>query len=298
MTRLYHSIAAGVLVGLTAIGLRLWVPERYLGNDLWWPFCYARQLLEGSDPYGAACQLLRPWGEPHTANPLTAALIAIPFVRAGLDLRTGAALILGLCYGLLAGALFWRGGSQRLLLLLSLPSVAALWRGQWSPLLLAVALLPACLPLTLVKPHVGLPIAITHVTRWRALGCALFLGITLVVDPTWPFRWLPLTRTHDGFIPFLTLPGIGLLLGLWHWRDRDMRYVLMCALVPQKAWYDALVLAAVLRTPQELRVWTICSWLAGLGMILSAWLPMSALDAQVGGLYLPVCLMLCARRRD
>ena len=111
-TRVLHSAAVGVLVGLIVIGLRLWVSERYLGNDMWWPFCYARQLLEGSDPYGAACQLRRPWGELHTANPLTTAMIAIPFVFAGLDLRTGAALILGLSYGLLAGALFWRGGGQ------------------------------------------------------------------------------------------------------------------------------------------------------------------------------------------
>ena len=284
-------------MGLAVTSLRLCVPDRYfVGSDMRPPYCYASQILQGNDPYGPACQFQR-WlgigGELHTANPLTTAMVMLPFVSAGLDLHAASALILGLSYALLAGALFWGGGLHRLLLLLALPSISALWKSQWSPLLLATALLPACLPLTLIKPHMGLPIALTRMTRWRAVGCVAFLGITLAWDPTWPLRWLPQTRTHDGYVPLLTVSGSLLLLGLWRWRDPDMRYLLLCALVPQKPWYDGVVLGAVLRTRNEVRVWIVCSWISPfVGGSLPFWW-----GSELIWLYVPVCIMLLARSR-
>jgi hypothetical protein len=292
------AIAAAAVVGLVAGALRFWTP--HLGNDMSWPLCYARQLLQGNDPYAAACDLPGLAGPSSPANPLTTALVAIPF--AGLDPYTGAALLVAGSYGLLAWALVRRRGPAYLIVLLSFPSLVAFVQAQWSPLLLAVALLPGLLPLTTIKPHIGLPIAIIHLTRRRALACVAFVGLTFMLDPTWPIRWLPLTGHYAGHIPLLTFPGlVTVLLGLSWWRDRDMRLLLLCALVPQIPEYDALVLAAAMRTSGEVKVWTACSWAAGLGQLVHhVWFADSFLarvfDPGVMGLYLPACGLVLARR--
>jgi len=128
-------------------------------------------------------------------------------------------------------------------------------------LLLAVALLPALLPLTLVKPHIGLPIALTRLTWRRALACAVFGLATFAIMPDWPLRWLRLVGGFNGYIPLLTLPGVLLLLALLRWRDLDARYLLLCAIIPQRALYDAPILAAALRTRTEMMVWVLVTWL-------------------------------------
>jgi hypothetical protein len=205
--------------------------------------------------------------------------------------------------------------------------VNALILGQWAPLLLTVALLPALLPLTLVKPHVGLPIAIAHLNGRRALACALFAVVSLVADPSWPWLWLQTSGAagfvaaqtaaggYNGFIPLLTAPGIALLVMLWWsrgrewWRCEDIRYLLLCACAPQQP-YDSLILIAALRSSSEMVYWTACS-LVSFILATYCWSPASMTpfrrageSAVVGGplawisvalSYLPVAAMVLAR---
>ena len=79
--------------------------------------------------------------------------------------------------------------------------------------------------------------------------------------PDWPLRWLRLVGGFNGYIPLLTLPGVLLLLALLRWRDLDARYLLLCAVIPQRALYDAPILAAALRTRAEMVVWVLVTWL-------------------------------------
>jgi hypothetical protein len=256
---LVHRLAVALLVGLFACTLSLSFPV----SDMQWAMCYARELLSGADPYSTVCQR-HIFGMSWPAAPLTLVLLVLPFAAAFSNDVVAAAVAVGLSYGLLTWALLRRRAFPCLVVLLSFPSLQACFLGTFSPVLLVAALLPACLPVTLIKPHIGLPIAITHMNRRRALACVLFAGISLVVDPTWPLRWLPLTLSYSGYIPCLTVPGIVLLAALWRWGDgwhnQDMRYLMLCMFVPQKA-PDALVLVAALRTPLEMGLWAASSWL-------------------------------------
>ena len=288
-------ISISVAIGLAILLIRL-LPIARFGNDTAWPHCYARELLAGRDPYGPACQYYEPGtGRLYPANPLTTALLLLPF--APLSQAHTAALVAALSGGLAAFGLLRGGAAWRLLALASAPAVYALWFAQWAVLLLAVAFLPALLPLALAKPHIGLPVALTRLTWRRALACAAFVLLSLLVLPDWPWRWLAQVGGFNGFVPLLTLPGALLLLALARWRDPDARYVLLCALVPQRALYDAPILAAALRTRAEMLVWAGASWLY---WPLLLWLgdsqPHVAL-AVVATAYLPLLALLLWRRK-
>src|SRR5579862_978695 len=293
-----QRLAVAVVVGLVFGALHLSIPF----NDMKWPLCYARQLLRGADPYAPVCQLTE-FGLPMPANPLTTGLVALPFAAAFND-EVATAVMLGLSYALLTWALLGRIGWGGLLVLVSYPSSQTEVFAQWAPLLLAVALLPALLPLTLIKPHIGLPIAATRMTRRRGVGCVLFAAVTFLIDPRWPLRWFPLIWSYGGYIPFLTMPGALLLLGLWRWRanlaDPDVRYLILCACVPQKD-ADALILAALFHTPREVLFWTVSSW----GLFVSGHLPIAPDSigirtpwAAPAFLYLPAAAMVLSRHRS
>jgi hypothetical protein len=226
------------------------------GGDVSWPLCAGRALLAGTDPY--ACQVRMMTGVLGPTNPLTAALAMLPLVwmadpwAAAVFFGGSSAL---LAYGLTSNDAWWR-----LLVFLSFPYWNALQTVQWSPLLFAVALYPSLLPLTLVKPHIGAVIAITHLTRRRVAACIAFGLLSLVVDPTWPLRWLPQTSTYEGMVPLLVLPGPLLLLALTRWRDERARVVLAMAAVPQRLWYDSFLLWLVPRTPRQMLLLAGLSW--------------------------------------
>jgi hypothetical protein len=249
-----HRLRLAILIGLIVASARLLVT---LPSDLYWPHCAARALLALSDPYGAACVSLRSDGVPWVVNPLTSALILLPLTPLPLDLAT--AIVLGLSSSLMAWGLLEGGLTFRLLIFFSAPFVSTLYYGQWAALILAVALTPAWLPLVLVKPHVGLPAFLTRLTRTRLLGTAVFGLISLLVMPAWPLEWLHTLGTYDGYSVLLVAPWLALLA--LRWRDEDARYLLLCAIVPSRGIYDALITGAVLRSRVQILVWVVAGWL-------------------------------------
>ena len=231
-------------------------------GDLWIPLCMARALLGGAEPY-AACRSVHSDGvTPATANPLTTGLAMLPF--APLPDPVVAAVVFGLSSGLLAFGLA-RDGAWRLLVFLAFPYWESLRWVQWAPLLMAVALFPALLPLTLIKPHVGLPIALTRLTWRRALACAAFGLLSLAIEPSWPWRWLGQVGDYTGFVPLLALPGPLLLLALLRWRSPDARLFTLLALAPQRIYYDQLLLFVLPRGARELLALSAISWLVFFG---------------------------------
>ena len=286
MKRVALSITTGLLVAL-ARALLVNGP-----SDLYWPHCAARALLGGSDAYSAVCITYHN-GVPWIVNPLTTAMVFLPLTKLTLEHATIVVLFLSsalMAYGLLAN-----GDPVRLLLFFSVPFIHAWYYAQWSPLMLAVALLPALLPLALIKPHTGLPALLCNLTRGRVLGLALFGLASLLILPAWPWEWLAQANTYDGFIPMLTVPGVLLLALLRRWRDGDARYLLLCALAPQRnVYYDMLIVAAVLRSRFELLIWFTSGWIMFgakiyFGYDLPDWVAVCCL-------YLPAAVLILVRR--
>jgi hypothetical protein len=256
-------------------------------NDLFMSLCPARELLAGRDPYGDVCIILNPaTGHPWPTNPLTAALVVLPL--AWLPWGLAAALVVGLV------AAIREGDPARLVVFLSFPYLFGFCWAQWTPLTVAVALSPTLLPLALVKPHIGLPILLTHLTWRRTLACAAFGLLTLALDPTWPLRWLEQTRGFDGVVPALTLAGLLLPLLVLRWRDPDARFILLAACVPQRFFHDAFVLAAVPRNRREAILWTASTWLIGLAVVL----PISIYVLYFIVTYWSALALVLLRRRD
>ena len=240
----------------------------------------AKNLIAGRDPYSYCGDAF------FVPYPLTAVLIVLPF--AWLTDEFGAALFFGLSSALLAFGVT-KHGYARLLIFLSYPYLAALITAQWSPLLMAVAFFPVLLPLTMAKPHIGFPIAVTNLTRRGVLMCALFALLSLAVMPTWPLRWLGQIGEYRRFVPLLTWPGLLLPLALIRYRDKDARLLLLAALIPQRWAYDAFILWLIPKKwpeilPVSLLSWGVAIWIkntesktieeAGTVTVLCCYIPM------------------------
>jgi hypothetical protein len=284
-----RRVLVALIIGQVAAWLGFQVQQG--AGDLSWPLCGARAIFAGRDPY--TCPRTTPDGHVWPTNPLTTALTVAPLALFP-DAVAGA-LFIGLSAALLTFGLTREGQWWRLLALASPMFVYSVIVIQWAPLLMAVALYPVLLPLTLAKPQTGLPVALTRLTPRRALACALFGLVSLVIDPTWPLRWLPQTRTFDGFIPMLLLPfGPLMLLALWRWRDPSAQLLLLLALMPQRTWYDQLLLWLIPHSWRGMLVLTVTSWAGVL-----AWLAVGLVgdhQALVACVYLPALVLVLTRR--
>jgi hypothetical protein len=263
-------------------------------GDVGWPLCGARALLDGNDPYEVCIPIMSD-GSVGTTNPLTPTIAMMPFVALPNVVAVG--LVLGLSTALLFWALLQQGQMWRLLVLVSGCFWFSVISGQWSPLMLAVALFSSTLsyPLTMIKPQLGLPIALMQFTWRRALICVLILGILFLYDPFWMLKWLSRVDPGDRAIPLLVLPlGPLLLLALWRWRTERARWLLLYALMPQRFLYDQLVLFLFVRTRREALLFVLLSWLAYFGYYFTAAYGVDEMLWIVGLLYM-LCLGIVLR---
>jgi hypothetical protein len=219
--------------------------------DFRWAIRAAQHVLAGQNPYNT----------PLEQYPLTGAVLALPFVW--LPPELAAALFYGGSSALLAFGLT-RGGYHRLLVFLAYPFWAGILTAQWAPLIAASAFFPLLLPVTLAKPQVGLPVALTHLSKRGIIACAALVLVTLILMPSWPWLWLGQLRHYDHFIPLLIMPGPFLLLALFRYKDKDAWLLFLAALMPQRWFFDTLTLWLIPKTRREL-VWTAAfSWGAGI----------------------------------
>lgn len=261
-------------------------------SDMTWPLCAAREWVEGRSPYGAVCFAYRAEdGAIEATYPLTTVLAFVPLIWASPAVAT--ALVLALSSALMAWGLL-RRSTAHLALFFSFPYLHSLYYGQWAPMLLGVALSPALLPLTLLKPHVGTPIVMRYMTRRRVLGCAVFGLVSLLLFPSWPLEWLHLTSNYRGYIPLLTVPGIvaGALL-FWNRKKKHALYLALCLVTPQRGAYDPLIVGPALET--------VLAWVA-LGWLIT-WLgwrytPLPVDWTVVAATYIPAAYLLCYNNVD
>lgn len=290
--RIIVALSIGIL--MAGIGYFYSLALRPNLGDIGMPLCMARVILEGGAPY-TECRGFHSDGVTlNSVNPVTTAIIVSPLLP--LPPLLAVAVFIGLSTALLSFGLT-RTGFERLLVLSAFPYWHAIQVVQWSPLLFASALLPWLLPLTLAKPHVGAPIALTRLTWKRCVGCIVLLGLSLLVLPTWPLHMLNGVGTPGDYrIPILTLPlGPVMALALIRWKSPRARLLLLFALVPQRLFYDIFLLWLIPQTRREILVLSFLSWIS-----YFLWFFFPVLDGMTLIMlftYLP-CLLMVLREKD
>ncbi|HEY1263170.1 MAG TPA: hypothetical protein VGF06_06585 [Terriglobales bacterium] len=283
-----YRIVISVAISL-ATGALCWVILRHLNEgagDFSWAIRAARYWLARENPYNT----------PLEQYPLTAVIFGLPFIRMPAELA--GAIFYGLSSGLLAFGVS-KSGYHRLLVFLAYPYWVGLMYAQWAPLIFASAFFPLLLPAVMVKPQVGLPVALTHLTRRGVLACVVVFLITLVMLPAWPLAWWHQLGYYQRFIPLLVLPGPLLLLAAFRWRDRDSWLLLLAALMPQRWFFDTFPLWLIPKSRRAI-VWTaFFSWVPGIWR----WYHMPKSYTQVGRwtvlfIYLPMLVTILLKARN
>jgi hypothetical protein len=211
-------------------------------------------------------------------------------------------MFISVSVGLLTWSMLRAGEGWRLAtILLSGPFWIAVIVSQWSPLIVASWYIPVLAPLlVLIKPQTALPIAAARKpSRWGLLIASVVLLLSLLVDATWPFRYLSLIGPYQSTFPILTLPlGPLLILAVFCWRDEKARLLLLMAVMPLRTIYDFLGLWLV---PEKLAgtvALSIISWLVVL-VGLPTWpAMMSSPDMRwaVQVLFIPVLVLVLWRK--
>jgi hypothetical protein len=269
-------------------------------DQLWYA---ARSLLASGDPYGVVGPG-RSFNQPFPLfYPLPAVLVAGPFTI--LSSASASIVFSAISAGLLAWA-FTRGAVYRLAGILSFSFYFAAAISQWSPILIAAALLPSLGFLFVVKPTIGLALWLYR-PHWQAVvGSALLLVVSLLIRPEWPTEWMH-TFGAGAHIrgPITAFGGPVLLIALLRWRRPEARLLVALACVPHTTLlYEALPLFLVPASWRQAGLLLALNWTAELTLITLGPYP-SLLDKarmsatlSVALLYLPCVIMILRRPNE
>lgn len=264
-------------------------------GDIGPPLVGMAQFIHGSSAYAVRLRAGRLASYPFTTMLVLSPLLVvpIPLVAATFD---------GLVSFALAEAIRRKGSAWQLLLFVTPSYVAALHSVQWSPLLTAALLVPALLPFAVVKPQIGIVLAAAGHWRTRTIiAAAGIVLLSLAVFPRWPWIWLKSGSldTYIGRPPLLVGPGVLLLASAYAWRTWRGRCVLAMSLVPQRFFYDQLLLFVAPMSPWQMAVLLATSWTAvGVSRAAGWWIPRSgdqhplAWITVVLGFYLPAAAIV------
>jgi|SRR5579872_531468 len=284
---MHRRIAISSLIGVAAGAFCFFLMRRLHqgAGDFGWTIHLAQRWLARQNPYDT----------PYEQYPFTAGLFGFPFAWAPREIAAG--IFFGISSGLMAFGLA-REGYHRLLVFLAYPYWIALLYVQWAPLVLAGAFLPLLLPTTMAKPQVGLPIFLTRLSKRGFWACVVVWIASLAAFPRWPMLWLGQLHNYEHFIALLVLPGPIILLALLRYRDRDAILLLLTACMPQRWFFDALILWLIPKTRREIIITVFLSWCAG---VWRYYLPPHSFT-EVGRLvvifiYLPMLAIVLLRGR-
>ena len=243
-----------------ACGLGAWIflnrPDA--PSDFFHYWSATRTLLSGGDPYTVIAEGPANPGHDPTLYPLPALLLLAPFAHLPLAVAGGA--FIGVSAWLAAWGLA-RTGADRLPLFLSAPFLLAISLGQWSPLLVAAAIIPALGVIVSAKPTIGLAVFIARPSWKTVLLVTVLLAISLAAMPRWPIEWLAnVSHREEKFIPLLRPGGFLLAAAVLSWRRPEGRLLAILSIVPQALFfYDQLLLWLVPRTLKQsllLSIWS------------------------------------------
>jgi hypothetical protein len=235
--------AFAIIVG-TVAGLYAWlgivIHHGSFVPDFQFFWSSARILLSGRNPY---IGFPTPVPDP-LYYPLPSVLAAV--VVAWLPLAVAAGVAVGVSSAVLASVI----PSWRWPMFASAAFVMAASQGQWSPLIVVGALVPAAGFLAVLKPNLGLAAFAYRPTARGILLAGLALLLSIAALPSWPWDWIRNLRTLEGHPPPLfTVSGSFLWLALLRWRNREARLFLAMAAVPQLLFFaDQLPLWLIPRT--------------------------------------------------
>jgi hypothetical protein len=280
-------ITVSALVG-AASGMFCWFLLKRLHQDaadFRWAIHLAQRLIARQNPYDT----------PLEQYPLPAALLALPMLR--LQPEIAAALFYGVSSALLCFGLT-RENYGRLRIFLAYPFWAGVLTAQWSTIIAASAFFPILLPVTMMKPQVGLPVFLTRLSRRGLIGCILVGALSLMVLPQWPRLWLGQAHNYEHFVPLLIFPGPLLLLALLRYRERDAWLLLLAAVMPQRWFFDSFTLWLIPKSRREILATVFLSWGTGIWR----WYHLPANFTEVGRvavifIYLPMLAVVMLRPR-
>ena len=278
-----RALRVAILIGLSAAAIAAFIPT-HSGNvgDFVVALDTAQAIVEGRDPYAFVANAA------YIPYPLPIALFGLPLLW--LPWPVAAIVFVGVSSALLAWGILRSGEAWRLWIFVSFPFLTALYFRQWAPLITAAWFIPALGPLlVLIKPQIALPVVLQRLT-WPgvALAGVVLLG-SLLLDPTWPLRWLSMLGPYERVIPVLELPfGPLLLFAVVAWRDPRARMLLLMALLPMRGLYDLCPLWIVPRTRQHAAQLSLVSWLMYPLMVVSN----NTAVFVVPMLYIPALMMV------
>jgi hypothetical protein len=260
----------------------------------------AGHLLAGRNPYDSMP------AAPYTEGglflyPLTTAMLVSPL--ANLSAASAGAIFIGVSSALLAAGLTWWGDYWRLLVFLSPAWLLAFFNIQWSPLLMASALLPALGWVAVAKPNLGL-IAFAYRPRWSTvIACGALAAVSLVWMPGWPASWLAALKMQEAphQPPILWPFGFVGLAALLRWRTREGRALVAASVAPAMSLpYDHLLLWLVARNWRESLILVATSWIAWLVALATAPHDLTRSPGFVQallavGMYLPATIIVLRR---
>lgn len=283
-----RNFLAATSIGVASAAL-CWVFLHHFrlgGADFNWPYQAARRLLAGEAPYSHTPQGTIPY-------PLPAALPAIPLLV--FPPEVAGAVFFGISSGLLALGLI-RQDPARLLIFLAYPYWSALMTAQWTPLLMCAAFFPLALAFSVMKPQIGAPVALAHLSRRGAVAAVVVLVASLALLPRWPIEWVRQLSGYQHFVPLLVLPGPLLALALWRHRDRDSWLLFLSAVMPQRWFYDSFLLWLIPKSRRSILATVACSWVIGVWR----WSHTPHTMQQVGrwsvlAFYLPMLVVILTR---
>lgn len=238
--------AFAIIVG-TVAGLYAWlgivIHHGSFVPDFQFFWSSARILLSGRNPY---IGFPTPIPDP-LYYPLPTVLAAV--IVAWLPL----AVAVGIAVGVSSAILAWVIPSWRWPMFASAAFVMAASQGQWSPLIVVGALVPAAGFLAVLKPNLGLAAFAWRPTARGIVLAALALLLSVAALPSWPWDWLRNLRTLEGHPPPLfTISGSFLWLALLRWRTPEARLLLAMGAVPQLLFFaDQLPLWLIPRTRKQ-----------------------------------------------
>ena len=297
-------MATGVLIAGGVAAFLAWPAIGIVGqsdfDQLWYA---ARALLTGGNPYGAVGPG-RAFDSPFPLfYPLPGVLAAVPFTL--LTPAAASMLFSGISAALFAWALI-RKAPYRLLALLSFSFYYAAAISQWSPLLVAAALIPGLGFLFAVKPTIGFALWLYR-PRWEAVvGGGALLLLSFAVRPQWFAEWSATfsAGTHIRS-PVTMLGGPLILIALLRWRRPEARLLVALACVPHTTLlYEALPLFLVPTSWAQSLLLLLLNWAAEITVITLG--PYDALidRARMNGvvaialLYIPCVIMILRRPNE
>lgn len=294
--RIIVSLSIGILAGIGVYFLP--VSTIYDGahlGDLLPPLFSMKNFVAGQPVYGG--QYFN--NIPITPYPFTMILALYPFSL--LPLTLAGPVFFALVSATFAYSLLYDGKPWRLLVLLSPPYILSLYGVQVVPLLCSAYIIPFLLPLASFKPQIGMMLCASGNWKYKYfIVSILYVLLCFAVYPAWLTDWLTYGNFsyYEGKIPVLCGAGFLLLLSMYRWRDRRSRLLAAMSLIPQRLWYDQLMLFFIPETFPQLCVLLAGSWFSLMVSIKCGWLWQAGMQHSgswlmvVHFVYLPALFMV------